>query len=187
MARPAIRLFRPCANSAEHVDVSAYFPSPAQSPSYSSFRRATGRRALPNMDESNRTRQLPGTPFSVERARSPAKARQNVVIELAFDGQIARQSSLGGHVAPNPFDVGNNRRQTGRRRLALADFDGRAREGALHNLRATPGEADIAGNAAACAKTADEAENAGGRVGVVHRVIVLGARAIIKHPVMGLI
>src|SRR6516164_502885 len=94
----------------------------------------------------------------MQRARRPAKARQDVVIELAFDGQIARQGPIQRHIRPDSLDVSNDRGQSSCRCLALTDFDVRTRKGAQHNVRAASGEPDIVGDTAAGTETTDDPE-----------------------------
>jgi hypothetical protein len=71
------------------------------------------------------------------RARRPAKACQNTVIKPAFDRQIARQWPPRGDVTPGPLDMSDNRCQTRRRGIPLADLNRGTREGALHDVRAS--------------------------------------------------
>ena len=93
------------------------------------------------------------------RARRPAKLRQNVVVKTAFDGKIVCQRSSGRHIGPGPLDMSHDRCQARRRGLALADLDAGTGEGALHDVRATLREPDIAHSAAAAGKTTGETEN----------------------------
>jgi hypothetical protein len=98
------------------------------------------------------------------RARRPAKLSQDVVVEVALDGQIACQRSIGRHVGPGPLDMGDDRGQARRRSLAFADLDAGVREGALHDVRATLRETDVTDPAAAAgSKAAGETENRRGR------------------------
>ena len=83
------------------------------------------------------------------RARRPAKACQNTVVKPAFDRQVARQRPAGGDVSPGPLDMSDNRCQARRRGLTLADLNGGARKGSLHDVPASLRKADIADPATA--------------------------------------
>ena len=81
------------------------------------------------------------------RSGRPAKPGQNILVKPAFDRQIPRRWRARRQIGPDPLGLGDDRRQAGRRRLALRDVDRRARIGAPHDVGAALGEPDIARNA----------------------------------------
>jgi hypothetical protein len=76
------------------------------------------------------------------------KFGKDILVEATFDGQIPRLRAVGRHIVPDPFDLGDDRRQASRGGVTLRDIDHRARKGAPHNVGAALGQTNVMGDPA---------------------------------------
>jgi len=80
---------------------------------------------------------------STQRSRRPSKAGEDVLVELAFDRQIAPQRRAIGQIGPHRIDLRHDRGQAGRRCFGFRNLDRSARIGTPHNVRAAFRKTDV--------------------------------------------
>jgi hypothetical protein len=98
----------------------------------------------------------------MRRSGRPPEPGEHILVEAAFDGQIAWHSSVCRQIASRPLDACDHSSQAGGRSFALCDLDVCARESALHEIGTALRNPDIALDTAP-GKTAEDGERQGSR------------------------